>query len=148
MKPYTRAERERAAEICDVLAEVQSIAVVGLSPHPHRPSHRVTAAMQRAGFRIVPVHPNATEVLGEKAYASLGDVPPPVGLVNVFRAADRIDAIVDDCIRLGVKRLWIQQGIVNEAAAARAAAHGIWTVMDRCIWSDFNGACGRRRDHA
>lgn len=148
MKRETGFANPQAGEICDVLAEVQSIAVVGLSPHPHRPSHRVTAAMQRAGFRIVPVHPNATEVLGEKAYASLDEVPPPVGLVNVFRAADRIDAIVDDCIRLGVKRLWIQQGIVNEAAAARAVAHGIWTVMDRCIWSDFNGACGRRRDHA
>lgn len=102
--------------------------------------------MQREGFRIIPVHPNVAEVLGAKAYAALADVTEPYDLVNVFRAADRIDGIVDDCIRLGVKRLWIQQGIVNEAAAARAVAHGIWTVMDRCIWSDFNGSCGRRRE--
>jgi len=148
VKRETGFANPQAAEICDVLAQVQSIVVVGLSPHPHRPSHRVTAAMQHAGFRIVPVHPHAAAVLGEKAYASLDDVPPPFDLVNVFRAPDRIDPIVDDCIRLGVKRLWIQQGIVNEAAAARAVAHGIWTVMDRCIWTDFNGACGRRRNRA
>lgn len=135
-----------AAEICDVLARISTIAVVGLSPHPHRPSHRVTAAMQRAGFRVIPVHPATAQVLGAKAYAALGDVTEPFDLVNVFRAADRIDGVVDECVRLGVKRLWIQQGIVNEAAAARAAANGIWTVMDRCIWSDFNGACGGRRE--
>ena len=148
MKRETGFANPQAAEICDVLAQVQSIVVVGLSPHPHRPSHRVTAAMQHAGFRIVPVHPHAAAVLGEKAYASLDDVPPPFDLVNVFRAPDRIDPIVDDCIRLGVKRLWIQQGIVNEAAAARAVAHGIWTVMDRCIWTDFNRTCGRRWNRA
>jgi uncharacterized protein len=140
-------ENPPISEICEVLAQISTLAVVGLSPHPHRPSHRVTAAMQRAGFQVIPVHPAVTEVLGAKAYPALPDVTEPFDLVNVFRAAHRIDAVVDDCIRLGVKRLWIQQGIVNEAAAARAVAHGIWTVMDRCIWSDFNGACGRRREH-
>lgn len=146
MKREAGFENPPATEICDVLAQVATIAVVGLSPHPHRPSHRVTAAMQRVGFRIIPVHPAVTEVLGARAYAALDDVTEPVDLVNVFRAADRIDGIVDECIRLGVARLWIQQGIINEAAAARAVAHGIWTVMDRCIWSDFNGTCGRRRE--
>jgi predicted CoA-binding protein len=141
-------ENPPASEVCDVLARVSAIAVVGLSPHPHRPSHRVTAAMQREGFRIIPVHPNVAEVLGAKAYGALADVTEPYDLVNVFRAADRIDGIVEDCIRLGVKFLWIQQGIVNEAAAARAVAHGIWTVMDRCIWSDYNSSCGRRRERA
>lgn len=148
MKRETGFANPPTAEICDVLARVSTLAVVGLSPHPHRPSHRVTAAMQRVGFRIIPVHPNVVEVLGAKAYPALDDVTEPFDLVNVFRAADRIDGIVDDCIRLGVRRLWIQQGIVNEAAAARAVAHGIWTVMDRCIWSDFNGACRRRREVA
>jgi len=134
-----------ADAICSMLAEVRTIAVVGLSPRPNRPSHSIARAMQRAGFRIVPVRPLVDEVLGEKAFESLADVPDKIDLVNVFRAASQIDAIVDDCIRLGLPRLWIQEGIVNEAAAARAVAHGIWTVMDRCIWRDFNGLCGGQR---
>ena len=137
-----------ATEICAVLAQVRTIAVVGLSPRPNRPSHSISRAMQRAGFRIVPVRPLVDEVLGEKAFESLAAIPGPVDLVNVFRAASQMDGIVDDCIRLGLPRLWIQEGIVNEAAAARAVAHGIWTVMDRCIWRDFNGLCGGRRDIA
>lgn len=137
-----------AKEICAVLAQVRTIAVVGLSPRQNRPSHSISRAMQRAGFRIVPVRPLVDEVLGEAAFDSLAEVPGQVDLVNVFRAASQLDGIVDDCIRLGVQRIWIQEGIVNEAAAARAAAHGIWTVMDRCIWRDFNGLCGGRRDIA
>lgn len=131
--------------ICAVLAQVRTIAVVGLSPRPNRPSHSIARAMQRAGFHIVPVRPLVDEVLGEKAFESLADVPDRVDLVNVFRAASQVDAIVDDCIRLGLPRLWIQEGIVNEAAAARAVAHDTWTVMDRCIWRDFNGLCGGHR---
>jgi predicted CoA-binding protein len=135
-----------AKDICAQLARVRTIAVIGLSPRPNRPSHGIARAMQRAGFRIVPVRPLVDEVLGEKAYASLAVLPEPPDLVNVFRAAREVDAIVDQCIALGLARLWIQEGIVDEAAAARAVAHGIWTVMDRCIWRDFNGLCGARRD--
>jgi predicted CoA-binding protein len=128
-----------------MLAEVRTIAVVGLSPRPNRPSHSIARAMQKAGFRIVPVRPLVDEVLGEKAFESLADIPERVDMVNVFRAASEIEAIVDQCIRLGLTRLWIQEGIVNEPAAARAVAHGISTVMDRCIWRDFNGLCGGQR---
>ena len=145
MKRETGFTNPDANAICAMLAGVRTIAVVGLSPRPNRPSHGIARAMQCAGFRIVPVRPLVDEVLGEKAFECLADVPDSVDLVNVFRAASHIDAIVDDCIRLGLPRLWIQEGIVNEAAAARALAHGISTVMDRCIWRDFNRLCGGQR---
>lgn len=129
------------SELCATLCEVRVIAVVGLSPNPSRPSHRIAAAMQRRGFRIIPVHPAAREILGEPVSRSLREVGEPFDLVNVFRAADAVDAIVDDCVAIDARRLWIQEGIVNAPAALRAAGHGIWTVMDRCIWRDFNGLC-------
>jgi len=124
-----------------MLREVKTIAVVGLSPLATRPSYRIARAMQGAGYKIVPVRPLVSKVLGEPAYARLADLPQPVDLVNVFRAARFIDTIVDDCIRLGLKRLWIQEGIVNEAAAERARDAGIRVVMDRCIWRDYNSIC-------
>lgn len=135
-------------EICDTLARIETIAVVGLSPQTNRPSYRIARAMQQFGFRIVPVRPLITDVLGEQAYAALSDLPFAVDLVNVFRAADAIDVIVDDCIKLGISRVWIQDGIINAPAAARAVSHGIWTVMDRCIWRDYTGLCGGMRASA
>lgn len=133
-------------EICSMLREVKTIAVVGLSPLPTRPSYRIARAMQGAGYRIIPVRPFVPKVLGEKAYSRLADLQEPVDLVNVFRAARFIDAIVDDCIHLGLKRLWIQEGIVNEPAAERACNAGMRVVMDRCIWRDYNGICSTLRD--
>ena len=128
-------------EICAMLREVKTIAVVGLSPLPMRPSYRIARAMQGAGYRIIPVRPLVPKVLGERAYGHLSDIAEPVDLVNVFRAAKFIDTIVDDCLRLGIRRLWIQEGIVNEAAAERACDNGIKVIMDRCIWRDYNGLC-------
>lgn len=128
--------------LCGMLRnEVKTIAVVGLSPKAHRPSHRIAAGLQREGFRVIPVRPMVREVLGEPAYPDLASVPVPVDLVNVFRAAAEVGAIVDDCLRLGLKRIWIQQGIVNEAAALRARAGGMTVVMDRCILSDYRTLC-------
>ncbi len=124
-----------------MLGAVKTIAVVGLSPQPARPSHRIARAMQSRGFRILPVRPLVHEVLGERAYARLADIDQPVDLVNVFRAASQLDPIVDECLRLGLKRLWIQLGIVNMAAAERARAGAMQVVMDRCIWTDLNGIC-------
>ncbi|MBS0345638.1 MAG: CoA-binding protein [Proteobacteria bacterium] len=124
-------------QIRSLLQEVKTIAVVGLSPRPDRPSHRVARGMQGFGYRIVPVRPAVAEVLGEKAYPKLSDIPHPVDLVDVFRAADQIDPIVDDCIALGIKRLWLQDGVINEQAAERARAAGITVVMDRCVWRDY-----------
>jgi len=129
------------AQICTLLRQVQTIAVVGLSPRPERPSHRIARALQSRGYRIIPVRPLVAEVLGERAYPRLADVDRPFDLVNVFRAAGEMDRIVDECLRLGVQRLWVQLGISNPAAAARAVAGGIQVVMDRCIWTDINGIC-------
>ena len=120
-----------------LLQRVRTIAVVGLSPKPDRPSYAVARAMQRFGYRIIPVRPATAEVLGEKCYPSLADVPERIDLVDVFRAADHIPGIVDECLALGLPAIWIQEGIVHEAAAEKASAAGLTVVMDRCIYKDY-----------
>ncbi len=128
--------------LCNMLKnEVKTIAVVGLSPHASRPSHRVAAGLQRLGYRIVPVRPLVKEVLGEPAYPDLSSVPVRVDLVNVFRAAHHIGPIVDECLRRGLRRLWLQQGIVDEQAARRARAAGMTVVMDLCIMTHYRTRC-------
>ncbi len=124
-------------QIRSMLQAVKTIAVVGLSPRAERPSYRVSRSMQGFGYRIVPVRPAVSEVLGEKAYARLSDMPFVPDLVDVFRASAEVGPIVDECIALGVKRIWLQDGVIDEAAAARALAAGITVVMDRCIWRDY-----------
>ena len=124
-----------------MLKRVKTIAVVGLSPNPSRPSYGVAQAMQGYGYTIVPVHPVAREVLGARAYPRLDLIPLPIDLVNVFRRAEYIDAIVDKCMELGIKNLWIQEGIVNEPAALKAVKAGIMVVMDRCIYRDYSRYC-------
>jgi predicted CoA-binding protein len=119
-----------------MLREVKTIAVVGLSPNPARPAWRIARALQGFGYRVIPVRPKVAEVLGEKAYASLTEVPVKIDLVDVFRAAAHVDEIVDECLRLGLKRLWLQDGVVNEEAAKKAVAGGMTVVMDRCIFRD------------
>lgn len=125
------------AAIKALLQRVHSIAVVGLSPQPNRPSHNVARHMQQFGFRVVPVRPRVAEVLGEKAYASLLELPFRVDLVNVFRAAEHVPQIVEQCIRIGCPAIWIQQGIVNQEAAQRARQAGLEVVMNRCIYLDY-----------
>jgi predicted CoA-binding protein len=122
-----------------LLKRVKTIAVVGLSPNPARPSFGVAQAMQGFGYRIIPVHPVAREILGARAYPSLAAVPEPIDLANVFRRSEHIDAVVEACLQLGIKNLWIQEGIVNEPAALRAQSGGITVVMDRCIYRDYVG---------
>lgn len=124
-----------------LLKRVKTIAVVGLSPNPDRPSYGVSKAMLGFGYTIIPVHPSAREILGAKAYARLADIPGPVDLVNVFRRAEHLDGIVDECLSLGLKRMWIQEDIVSEAAALRAQQGGVWVVMDRCIYRDYRQYC-------
>jgi len=126
---------------CALLKKTRTIAVVGLSPNATRPSYGVSKAMQEFGFRVIPVHPAAKEILGEKVYPSLKDIPEPVDLVDVFRSAEFIDGVVDECLALGFKAIWIQEGIVNEPAAARAQAGGMTVVMDRCIYRDYRDYC-------
>ena len=120
-----------------LLQRVRTIAVVGLSPNPSRPSHHVAAAMQGFGYRIIPVRPAVAEVLGERAYPDLYALPHKPDLVNVFRAPEHVMPLVDACIALGIGALWLQDGVINEAAAERAAAAGIIVVMDRCLYRDY-----------
>jgi predicted CoA-binding protein len=128
-------------QCCAMLKRVKNIAVVGLSPNLARPSYGVSKSMQGFGFRVIPVHPAAKEILGEKVYPSLALVPEPIDLVNVFRNAEFIDGVVDECLKLGLKTIWIQEGIVNEPAAQRALAGGMTVVMDRCIYRDYRDYC-------
>lgn len=115
-----------------ILEEGRTIAVVGLSSNRMRPSHGVASYMQQAGYRIIPVNPNETSVLGERAYASLAEVPSKIDLVDVFRRSEEAGAVVDEAIRLGAKAVWLQEGVIDEAAAERAQAAGLLVVMDRC----------------
>ena len=129
--------------IRQLLKQIHTVAVVGLSPNESRPSFRVARGLQSVGYCIIPVRPMVSEVLGEQAYPDLGSLPKVPDIVDVFRAAEHVPAIVDDCIRLGIKRLWLQEGIINEAAAIRATDAGITVVMDRCLWRDCIQLCDR-----
>jgi uncharacterized protein len=111
----------------------RTIAVIGLSEVPSKPSHYVSAYMQQHGYKIYPVNPSIPEVLGEKSYATLADLPIKPDIVDVFRLPKFIPAIVEEMLQLGLPNLWVQQGIINREAAARAEAVGIHVVMDRCI---------------
>jgi predicted CoA-binding protein len=124
-------------DIRRLLQRVRTIAVVGLSPRTSRPSHQVAGAMQRFGYHIIPVRPAVREVLGEHAYGSLREVPEPIDLVDVFRASEHVAGIVDTCIDLGLPALWLQDGVVDAAAALRARRAGITVIMDRCIYRDY-----------
>jgi predicted CoA-binding protein len=116
-----------------ILEQCRTIAVVGLSSDPMRPSYDVSAYMQRKGYRIIPVNPNETEVLGEKSYARLEDIPEPVDCVNVFRRPLQCLAVAESAIAIGAKALWLQLGIENDAAIERAQAAGLLAVQNRCI---------------
>ena len=129
-------------EVIHTMLEARTIAVVGLSDNPDKPSHYVPAYMQQHGYRILPVNPQVEFVLGERAYASLADLPEKPDLVNVFRLPKFIPAIVDQMLQLGYKNLWVQQGIIHEEAAAAAEAGGIHVVMDRCIMVEHRAGDG------
>jgi len=119
--------------ITELLQRTKTIAVVGLSDSPLRPSHGVSAYMQSHGYRIIPVNPQIMEALGEKAYASLSEVPEKIDLVNVFRRSELVGEAVEEAIRLKVPAIWMQEDVVNEEAAGKARAQGIFVIMDRCI---------------
>jgi predicted CoA-binding protein len=124
------------SQIDDVLRSARTIAVVGLSPRRFRPSYGVAEYMKRAGYRIIPVNPNETEIIGETCYPDLDSVPEPVDIVNIFRRSEFVPAIVEAAIRKGAKAVWMQEGVYHEEAARRAEAAGLAVVMDRCILKD------------
>jgi predicted CoA-binding protein len=119
--------------VLELLRTSRTIAVVGLSSKRWRPSYGVSEYMQRAGYRIIPVNPGETEVLGEKSYAGLEEVPEKVDIVDVFRRSEFVPEIVEQAIRIGARAVWLQEGVVHEEAAAKARAAGLMVVMDRCI---------------
>jgi predicted CoA-binding protein len=126
-------------QLRELLQHVRTIAVVGFSPKKDRASHGVALAMQRFGYRIIPVRPALAEGLGEKAYPDLASIPDKgaVDLVDVFRAPEHVDEIVDSAIALKLPAIWLQQGVVNEPAAERARAAGLTVVMDRCVYQEY-----------
>jgi predicted CoA-binding protein len=119
--------------IRDLLRDSHTIAVVGLSGKRFRPSYGVAEYMQREGYRIIPVNPNETEVLGEKSYARIEDIPEHVDIVDIFRRPEFVGSVVDSAIQIGASIVWMQEGVVHEEAAQKARAAGLAVVMDRCI---------------
>jgi len=126
----TKAANDPVAEI---LRAAKTIAVVGLSANPARPSHEVASYLQRVGYRIIPVNPNEREVLGEKAYARLEDVPEKVDIVDIFRRAEEAGAVVDSAIGIGAKAVWMQLGIEDRVAAEKARGLGLAVIEDACL---------------
>lgn len=124
---------DQADRITEVLQSAKTIAVVGLSSSPLRPSYGVAAYLQSHGYRIIPVNPTIKGALGEKAYPSLRDVPEKIDIVDIFRRPDNVPPIVDDAIAIQAPVIWMQEGVVHEEAAAKARAAGIFVVMDLCI---------------
>jgi len=127
-------DRYPDAYLRDILTSVRTIAVVGASPRPHRPSHGVMRYLQRQGYRAIPVNPNAAgeTILGERCHASLAEIGEAVDMVDIFRRSEFVGAAVDDAVAIGAKVVWMQLGVIDRAAAARAEAKGLKVVMDRC----------------
>jgi uncharacterized protein len=133
-------------DIYELLSRIKTIAVVGLSASPMRPSHGVSAYMQAAGYKIIPVNPQIAQALGEKAYPSLLEIPAElaqtIDLVNVFRRPQYVDQIVDQAIQLGMKALWLQEDVIDQRAAEKARTAGMFVVMDRCILKEHRARLG------
>lgn len=119
--------------ITELLASARTVAVVGLSPRPYRASHGVAETLQSSGYRIFPVNPNVAEVLGEKSYARLEDVPEKIDIVDIFRRSEFVSDLVDAAIRIGARAVWMQEGVEDEQSAERARRAGLFVIMDRCI---------------
>jgi uncharacterized protein len=137
-------ENPSAEEIRTLLEASHTVAVVGLSDKPYRTSHSIARALQDFGFRVIPVNPNLSgPVLGEKPYASVEEIGEPVDIVNVFRHSEKVMPTAKDAVAAGAKVLWMQSGVVNEAAAAYARENGLSVVMDRCIMVDYASMVGQ-----
>ncbi len=128
--------------ITELLKSARTIAVVGLSDNPMRPSYGVSAYMQSQGYRIIPVNPQLDSCLGEKAYASLLDVPEKIDIVNIFRRPEFVEEIVEQAIQLNVPAIWMQEEVIHEEAAEKARQAGIFVVMDRCILKEHRARVG------
>ena len=133
-----KSQQDEASTITELLATAKTIAVVGLSSKPYRASFGVAEYLQESGYRIIPVNPNVSEVLGEKCYARLDDVPEKVDIVDIFRRSEFVPEIVDAAIHAGARAVWMQEGVENEASAERARKAGLFVVMNRCIAKELH----------
>lgn len=136
------ASLPRSDEMAELLRRSKTIAVVGLSCNPLRPSHGVSAYMQTHGYRIIPVNPRIQECLGEKAYGSLLDVRERIDIANIFRRPEFVEEIVDQAIQLKIPAIWMQEGVIHERAAEKAREAGIFVFMDRCILKEHRARLG------
>jgi hypothetical protein len=129
----------------EILSTYKTVAMVGLSSNPERPSHRVARYLKEQGYRVIPVNPRETEVLGEKAYPDLCAVPDPIEVVDIFREAKAVPRVVAQAMYVGARAVWMQEGIVHEAAAARARRAGMAVVMDHCMMKEHRRIMGKGR---
>ena len=136
------ASLPKADPIRELLQRAKTIAVVGLSDSPLRPSHGVSAYMQSRGYRIIPVNPTISEALGENAFSSLLDVPDKIDIVNIFRRPEYVDEVVEQAIQLKIPAVWMQEEVINEAAAAKARQAGLFVAMDLCILKEHRARFG------
>ena len=127
-----------------ILKEYRTVAVVGASPNPERPSHNVASYLMAQGYNIIPVNPNAQEVLGRKSYPDLSSVPEKIEVVDIFRRSEDVMPIVDEAIEIGAKAVWMQEGIINEEAAAKARDAGLLVVMDKCMFKEHQRLTQKR----
>ncbi len=121
-----------------ILKEYRNVAVVGLSPKSDRPSYRVASYLDQHGYRIIPVSPNAQQILGKTSYPNLSSIPETVEVVDIFRRADKVMPVIEEAIKVGAKAVWMQEGIINEEAAARARDAGLLVVMDKCMLKEHS----------
>ena len=135
-----------SADIKKILTTYRTIAIVGASPNPERPSYRVANFLKKEGFRVIPVTPNADQVVGEKAYPDLASIPAPVEVIDIFRRSEDVPPIVDAAVAIGAKAIWMQEGIVNEEAAAKARKAGLTVVMDHCMRKELLKKLGREKE--
>lgn len=120
-----------------ILRQSETIAIVGLSPDPERPSYGVASFLKEKGYRILPVNPSEEEILGEKSYPDLSSIPEPIDTVDIFRKSEAVPLIVEEAIRAGAKAVWMQEGVINEEAAENARKAGLMVVMDRCMKKEW-----------
>jgi len=126
-----------------ILSSSRVVAVVGLSSKPHRPSYRVASYLKEQGYKIIPVNPTEKEILGEVSYPALASIPEPVDVVDIFRRPEEVPPIIEEAIRIGAKAVWMQEGVINEEAAARARQAGLKVVMDKCMFKEHRRLYGR-----
>ena len=139
-------EDDVKADIRKVLTTYRTVAIVGASPNPERPSYRVANFLKKEGFRVIPVTPNADEVVGEKTYPDLASIPVPVEVVDIFRRPEDVLPIAEAAIAIGAKAVWMQEGIVNEEAADKARKAGLTVVMDHCMRKELLKKLGREKE--